>query len=66
MQCELAFEIGDLFFPLGYFLFPLRKLFPELLILLLQSFNLLRLAIRRGVRPFAAWQPLLSPGRHQP
>jgi hypothetical protein len=48
---------GDLFFVLG-------QLFPEPLILLLQSFNLLRLVIRQGARAFATWQSLLSPRLH--
>jgi hypothetical protein len=51
---ELALEIGDLFLPF-------RRLFAEPLILLLQSFNLLRLAIRQVAGASARWQLLLSP-----
>jgi hypothetical protein len=53
----LALEIGDLFLLLF-------KLFAEPLVLLLQSFDLLRLAIRDVARAFARWQSLLSPSRH--
>jgi hypothetical protein len=58
-QRELALEIRDLFLLLV-------KLFAEPLILLLQSFNLARLAIRHVARAFAQWQSLLSPSRHSP
>jgi hypothetical protein len=50
----LALEVGDLFLLLF-------KLFAEPLVLLLQSFDLLRLAIRDVARAFARWQSLLSP-----
>jgi hypothetical protein len=53
----LPLEIRDLFLLLF-------KLFAEPFILLLQSFNLVRLAIRQVARAFARWQPLLSPSRH--
>lgn len=62
---ELAFEIGDLFVPIRDLLFLLGQLFAEPLILLLQSFNLVRLAIRQGARAFAASHSRLSPWLHQ-